>query len=133
MNSTPIEFHKIWIDQCAATEGIHEKFGLEDALNYLIGEKLFSFLHAAERDPLFAAEVPNFVAEIRHLFTAEEIRDYLDHLEKTKYLAPLDPDLEMDNPDDLDDPDEDEPWLENPVMGAEQLLRFSRVRQLLQS
>lgn len=41
------EFHKIWIDQCAATEGIREKFGLEDALNYLIGEKLFSFPHAA--------------------------------------------------------------------------------------
>jgi hypothetical protein len=51
MNSAPIKFHKIWIDQCAATEGIREKFGLEDALNYLIGEKLFSFLHAAERDP----------------------------------------------------------------------------------
>ena len=44
----PVEFHKIWIDQCAATEGICEKFGLEDALNYLIGEKLFSFLHATE-------------------------------------------------------------------------------------
>ncbi len=44
MNSTPIEFHKIWIDQSAATEGIRERFGLDDALNYLIGEKLFSFL-----------------------------------------------------------------------------------------
>ena len=65
MNSTPIEFHKIWIDQCAATEGIRERFGLDDALNYLIGEKLFSFLHAAERDPLFAAEVPAFIDEIR--------------------------------------------------------------------
>ena len=133
MNSTPIEFHKIWIDQCAATENIRVRFGLEDALNYLIGEKLFSFLHAAERDPLFAAELPSFITRIRSLFTAEEIRDFLGHLEKTKYLAPLDPDLEMDDPDDLDDPDEDEPWLENPVMGAEQLLRFSRVRQLLQS
>ena len=88
MNSTPIEFHKIWIDQCAATEGISEKFGLEDALNYLIGEKLFSFLHAAERDPLFAAEVPAFIGEIQRLFTAQEIRDYLDHLERTRYLAP---------------------------------------------
>ena len=66
MNSTPIEFHKISIGQCSATEGIHEKFGLEDALNYPIGEKLFSFLHAAERDPLLTAEVPNFVTEIRH-------------------------------------------------------------------
>ena len=133
MNSTPIEFHKIWIDQCAATEGIHERFGLKDALNYLIGEKLFSFLHAAERDPLFAAEVPDFIREVRRLFTSEEIRDYLDRLENTKYLAPRDPDLEMDALDELDDPDEDEPLLENPVMGAEELLRFSRVRQLLQS
>lgn len=133
MNSTPIEFHRIWIEQCDATERIREDFGLKNALDYLIGQKLFSFLHAAERDPLFAAEVPAFVKEIRHLFTAEEIRDYLNHVEKTRYLAPLDPDPDMDDLDELDDPDEDEPCLENPVMGAEELLRFSRVRQLLQS
>jgi hypothetical protein len=133
MNSAPIEFHKIWIYQCVATEGILEKFGLENALSYLIGEKLFSFLRAAERDPLLAAEVPAFIAEIRRLFTAREIHHYLDHLENTKYLAPLDPDLEMDDLDKLADSDEEEPWLENPVMGAEELLRFSSVRQLLRS
>ena len=71
----------------------------------------------------------------QRLFAAEVIRDYLDRLETTKYLAPLDPDLEIYDLDELDDPDEDEPepWLENPVMGAEELLRFARVRQLLQS
>ena len=132
MSSLTTEFHKIWIEQCAATEDIRDHFGLPSALDYLIGEKLFSFLRAAEQDPLFAAEVPDFIKEIRRLFAAEVIRDYLARLEKAKYLAPLDPDLEMD---ELDDPDEDEPepWLENPVMGAEELLRFSRVRQLLQS
>ena len=57
MNSGPIEFQKIWIDQCEATEGICEQFGREEAQNYLIGEKLFSFLHAAERVPLFAPEM----------------------------------------------------------------------------
>ena len=95
----------------------------------------FFFLKAAEQDPLFAVEVPNFIREIQRLFAAEVIRDYLDRLEKTRYLAPLDPDLEMDDLDELDDPDEDEPepWLENPVRGAEELLRFARVRQLLQS
>ena len=103
MNSTPIEFHKIWIDQSAATEGIRERFGLDDALNYLIGEKLFSFLHAAERDHLFAAEVPAFIGEIRRLFTAQEIRDYLDHLERTRYLAPQDVDLEPDPDEDLEE------------------------------
>ncbi|HWI67407.1 MAG TPA: hypothetical protein VNS88_03375, partial [Nitrospiraceae bacterium] len=107
-----------------------ERFGLEDALNYLIGEKLFSFLHAAERDPLFAAEIPAFIGEIRRLFTAQEIHDYLDHLERTRYLAPQEVDLEPEPDEDLE---EEEVWLENPVMGAEELLRFARVRQLLQS
>jgi hypothetical protein len=129
LSSPSRQFHKIWIEQCAATEGIREHFGLEDALDYLIGEKLFNFVMAAEQNPEFAAELPTFVAEIRRLFAAEEIRDYLDHLEHTKFLAPPEPDLERD---DLDDETEEEPWLENPILGAEELLRFSRIRQLLQ-
>ena len=36
------------------------------------------------------------------------------------------------NRDPDEDLEEEEDWLENPVMGAEELLRFSRVRQLLQ-
>jgi hypothetical protein len=129
MSSPSIEFHKIWIDQCDAAEGIRGQFGLENALDYLIGEKLFTFLMASEGDALFAAEVPAFVAEIRRIFTPAEINEYLGQLERTKYLAPLDTDLEID---DLEDKIEDDPWPENPVMGAEELLRFSRVRQLLQ-
>jgi hypothetical protein len=87
MSSTPTEFHKIWIDQCEAAEGIRENFGSLKALDYLIGEKLCSYLMAAESDALFSAEVPAYVAEIRRLFTAEEIHDYLNCLERTKYLA----------------------------------------------
>jgi hypothetical protein len=128
MSSPSIEFHKIWIDQCAATEDIRESFGPEKALDYLIGEKLFTFLMASEQDPEFAAEVPAFVDEIRRIFTTAEIRTYLDHVERTKFLAPLDPDLDIEDPDD----EIHEPWPENPVMGAEELLRFSRVRHLLQ-
>ena len=130
MTSPPTEFHKIWIEQCAATEDIREHFGLNNALDYLIGEKLFAFVMASEQDPDFAAELPAFVSAIRQLFTAREIREYLDHLERTKYLAPPEPDLEID---DLDDETEEEPGLENPVLGAAELLRFSRVQQLLQS
>ena len=103
---------------------------MESALDYLIGEKLFSFVGASEQDPLFAQELPAFVAEIRRLFTAEQIRAYLDRLERTKFLAPGEPDWEMD---DLDDGGEEESWPDNPVLGAEELLRFSRVRQLLQN
>ena len=69
------------------------------------------------------------MAEIRRLFTAGELHEYLDHLERTKFLAPPEPDPETD---DLDDETEEEAWLENPVLGAEELLRFSRLRQLLQ-
>ncbi len=129
MSGSPIQFHKIWVDQCEATGGIREQFGMQNALDYLIGEKLFHFVQAAEKHPDFAAELPAFLAEIKRLFTPAEIRDYLDHLEKTKYLAPREPELDLD---DLDEEDEDEDWLENPVMGAEELLRFARVRQLLQ-
>ena len=123
------EYHKIWVEQCAATEGIRERFGLESALDYLIGEKLFSFVAASEQDPLFAQELADFVAEIRRLFTAREIRSYLDRLERTKFLAPVEPDIEREA---LDEEAEEEPWPDNPVLGAQELLRFSRVRQLLQ-
>jgi hypothetical protein len=129
MSSPSIEFHKIWIDQCAATQDIRESFGLKNALDYLIGEKLFTFLMASEQDTDFAAEVPAFVGEIRRIFTPEEIRTYLDELERTKFLAPTDL-VPVDDPyDEIDE----EPWLDNPVMGAEELLRFSRGRQLLLS
>jgi hypothetical protein len=124
-----IQFHKIWIEQCEATEGIREDFGLQNALDYLIGEKLLHFVQAAEQHPEFAAELPAFLAEIHRLFTDVQIREYLDDLERTKYLAPRGPDPE---PEDLDEEDDEELWLENPVMGAEELLRFFRIRQLLQ-
>ena len=128
MSSPSTQYHKIWVEQCAATEDIRERFGLESALDYLIGEKIFSFVMASERDPDFAAELPAFIAEIRRLFTAQEIHPYLDSLERTQFLAPGEPDGEHDPDDEADE----EPWPDNPVLGAQELLRFSRVRQLLQ-
>jgi hypothetical protein len=124
MSSPSTEFHKIWIEQCAATEDIRERFGLHNALDYLIAEKLFAFVTASEQDPDFAAELPAFVTAIRRLFAPGEIREYLNHLEQTKFLAPPEP--------EIDDADEKEPWPANPVRAAEELLRFSRIRQLLQ-
>ena len=72
MGDTSIQFHKIWIEQCEATEGIRERFGLEDALHYLVGEKLFSFVQASEEDPDFTAELPAFVLAIRRIFSARQ-------------------------------------------------------------
>src|SRR5206468_11489169 len=87
MTSSPIQFHKIWIDQCEATKGIRERFGLDDALHYLIGEKLFSFVQASEEDQHFAAELPAFVLEIRRIFSAMEISKILDEPAQTKFFA----------------------------------------------
>lgn len=82
-----------------------------------------------EQDPEFAKELPAFVAEIQRLFTAAEIHTYLDRLERTQFLAPGEPDGELDDPDEEA---EDEPWPDNSILGAQELLRFSCVRQLLQ-
>lgn len=130
MSSSSMEFHKIWIEQCAAAEDVREHFGLNDALNYLIGENLFTFVTTSEQDPDFAAELPVFLTAIRRVFAVEEIRQYLDHLEQTKFLAPPEPVIEID---DGDEGVEEKPWPANPVRGAEELLRYSRIRQLLQS
>jgi len=54
MSGSAIQFHKIWIEQCEATEGIRYRFGMKNALDYLIGEKLFHFVQAAEL-PAFLA------------------------------------------------------------------------------
>ena len=123
-----IQCHKIWIEQCEAAEGIRENFGLQNALDYLLGEKLFTFLLVSEQHEAFAAEIPAFIEAIRRLFTSEEIREYLHRLEQTKFLAPPDPDLEAD---DLDEDFEEELWPGHPITGAEELLRFSRIRDLL--
>jgi len=95
MSGSSMQFHKIWIDQCEATKGIRERFGMKSALDYLIGEKLFHFVQAAEQHPEFAAELPAFLAEIERLFKPEEIGEYLDYLEKTKYLVPQEPALDL--------------------------------------
>jgi hypothetical protein len=93
-------------------------------LDYLMGEKIFTFVEAAEQDSEFAAELPAFVTAIQGLFSAEAIRAYLDHLERAKFWAHSESEIE--------EGDEEEPWPANPVLGAQELLRFSRIRQLLQ-
>ena len=130
MRHSSTAFHKIWIEQCTATEDIRERFGTNNALDYLIGEKLFTFVEAAEHDSESAAELPAFVAAIQRLFSAREIRAYLDPLERAKFLAPPAPEIEMDDEDEEVD---GEPWPANPVLGAAELLRYSRIRQLLQA
>ncbi|PSH02781.1 MAG: hypothetical protein CXZ00_15640 [Acidobacteria bacterium] len=129
MASNDIQFHKIWVEQCEAAETIRDQSGLQNALDYLIGEKLFTFVHAAETTPEFAAELPNFVAAIRAMFTTQEICSYLDDLERSKFLSP--PDADEDTSPDEDELDDVLP--DKPILGAQELLRFARIKEMLQA
>ena len=82
-----VEFHKIWIAQCDAAQGIQESFGTEKALGYLIGEKLVNFIRAADQHPEFAAELPEFIAEIRRIFTPADLRVYLEGIRRVGAFA----------------------------------------------
>jgi hypothetical protein len=85
---------------------------------------------AAENAREFAAELPHFVSGIRSIFTAQEISSYLDELERTKFLSPP----ELDEEDSgLDEEDFEDGVLDNPVRGAQELLRFARIREMLQT
>ena len=106
--------------------------GLSDSCGCLAGCKSLRTRAAVicgQRPFLWApprTELPAFLAEIERQFTPEEIGEYLDYLERTKYLAPQEPAFDLDELEEA----EDEEWLENPTMGAEELIRFSRIRQL---
>jgi len=72
-----MRFEKIWVEQYRATKGIKRRFGVESALDYLIGEKLMMFAEDAERHPEFANELPRFLAAIWQLFNQYELAGYV--------------------------------------------------------
>jgi hypothetical protein len=125
MPAPMIEFHKIWVDQCEAARDLREAFGIQKALGYLIGEKLLNFLRAAKDDAAFADEVPSFVAEIKDIFDRDEIRAYLDTVQRVGALGHVAADEayeEMREAGAIDD---------NPVEWAEDILLIERAKELL--
>lgn len=70
------EFSDIWIDQCEAARDIRDAWGTRKAMGYLIGETFLNYIRASDTDPSFAAKVPLFAAEIKRVFTTEEVRTY---------------------------------------------------------
>ena len=70
------EFSSIWIAQCDAARGIRDDCGTQKALGYLVGEKLLNYIHAADSDPSWEVNVPKFAAEIRQIFTDDELQAY---------------------------------------------------------
>jgi hypothetical protein len=55
---------------------IRRLFGVNDALGYVVGEKLMAFCHAAETLEGFSDELPAFCQTIRDMFTPSEIEGY---------------------------------------------------------
>jgi hypothetical protein len=120
-------YHKIWIDQCEAAQNIKERYGLQKALGYLIGEKLAAFIEASDRDPGYTEELPKFIAEIKEIFKPWEIREYLDNVQRIGTFGHVCTDEQVEIfraagaiPDD-------------PVEDAEEILLVERMKKLLLS
>jgi hypothetical protein len=75
-----MKFHRIWIEQCRATRVIRRRFGVKNAMDYLLGEKLVEFAAAAECGPEFAQELPRFQAAVWSVFNPYEVSGYLHSL-----------------------------------------------------
>jgi hypothetical protein len=84
-----IQFERKWIAQCEAARRVKGRFGLANALDYLIGEKLLNFAQVAEVRAEFMQELPDFLQEIRAVLTIKEIGEYAEQLERTRPLSPL--------------------------------------------
>jgi hypothetical protein len=120
---TEHRFQDIWKQQCVAARGIRVQHGILSALDYLVGEKLLTYADTAVMNPEFARGLPRFVAEVRDIFSGEEIRHYIDHLERMAVIEDGQV-TDDDNSDFLKD-------------SAEQLAakraRFAQLRELLTS
>jgi hypothetical protein len=120
---TEHRFQDIWKQQCVAARSIRVQHGIISALDYLIGEKLLTYAETAVTKPEFARELPRFVAEVRDIFSGEEIRHYLDHLERMAVIEDGQA-TDDDNSDFLKDSAE---------RFAAKQARFAQLRELLTS
>lgn len=111
--------HEIWIEQCEATEVIRQRYGLKAAFDYAVAEKLLNFASAASRHPAFARELPRFVAQVRRLFTADEILAHIERIERERSER------------EADDPDADDIVAEDPAAVAERSHQFAIIKELL--
>jgi hypothetical protein len=89
----------------------------------LIGEKLLIYAETAVTRPELARELPLFVAEVREMFSGEEIGHSLDHLERMAAIE----DGEVGSQDD------DELFDDSPDQRAAKRARLAKLKELLTS
>jgi hypothetical protein len=119
------EFHKVWVAQCEAAQDIRTRWGTQKALGYLIGEKLVEFLRMAETRLEWREQVPMFAAEIKQLFSPEELQRYFDNVRRIGPLGHVMTDQQFEEfraAGAVED---------SAVEGAEDVLRLERARRLL--
>jgi hypothetical protein len=125
LQSPAVDFHKIWIDQCDAGRAIRERFGLEKALGYVVGEKLLNFVQAAETHPEFAREIPNFIEEVKDIFEPHELRAYLDGVRR------VGPEGHILDDETYEFARDAGMYEQDVVRAAEDVVRMGRIRELL--
>jgi hypothetical protein len=77
-NWKPKTPHEVLADWCEAARGVEGEYGTEKAMGYLIGEKFLNFLEVAEMDREWRQAIPAFVAEIKSIFEAWQLAEYLN-------------------------------------------------------
>ena len=116
---TERRWHEVWREQCEAAESIRLQYGIVSAFDYVVGEKLLTFAEVAEEHSEFARALPQFVSELRRMFTPEEIEEHLTRIERERRERAMDA---MDVYD---------PELDDLAASAAEGRRFEFVKELL--
>ena len=117
--TTERRWHEVWKKQCEAAEAIRLQFGIVSAFDYVVGEKLLTFAQAAEERPEFARALPQFVSELRRMFTPEELEEHLARIERERLQR------------DMDAMDVYDPELDDLAASAAEARRFEFLKELL--
>jgi hypothetical protein len=119
------KFSDIWVEQCEAARDIREAWGMKKALGYLIGGKLLNYFQAADSYPEWAGTLPLFVAEIKRIFTADELKKYFASATGVGAAGHVAPDAECETMRGAG------MFGDDPVGGAADAILFERARDLL--
>ena len=117
--TTERRWHEVWREQREAAETIRLRHGVGSAFDYAVGEKLLTVAAAAAVHPGFARALPQFVSELRRMFTPEEIEEHLARIERERLQR------------DMDAMDVYDPGLDDLAASAAGARRFEFVKELL--
>lgn len=119
------DFADIWREQCEAAQEIRGAWGTSKALGYLVGEKFLNYMHVSDSDPVWNVKLPLFAAEIRRMFTNEELAEYFATTRRVGPLAHVATEEQYQTMRDA------RAFEENAVTGAADAILFERARDLL--